>query len=959
MKADLARREPEILEKWKQNRVYESIRKKSSGRTKYILHDGPPYANGHIHIGHALNKILKDIIVKYKTMRGFDALYVPGWDCHGLPIEHQALKDMGKRKEEVDRIEFRKHARQYAQKFIQIQREEFKRLGVFGEWETPYLTMDYTYQAAIAGAFLRLYEKGFIEQRLKPVPWCWDCETALADAELEYEDKISKSVYVSFPVLSDNANPEFVKLLGNRPTHVLIWTTTPWTLPANVGIACHPDLEYVVANTEKEIYIFAQDLAEALQSKFGWEKLEIMHKFRGEKMPFGWARHPFIERNVKMISASYVSSTEGTGFVHIAPGHGEEDYQFGHLENALPILSPVDAKGRFTQEFKLCEGIHVFKANEKIVEHLREKQALLHQEDYPHSYPHCWRCKKPIVFRATPQWFVKIDHEGLRNRMKEEIEKKIQFTPDWGKNRIGAMVESRPDWCLSRQRYWGVPIPIIFCKSCRKNAIASDCQIARPPGSVAGKSALPAGRQGTPPRSDTLREFRNKVVGIFREEGSDSWFLRPPEDFLPSGFKCLYCGGYEFIKETDIIDVWFDSGVSHQAVLKQQPERLKYPADLYLEGSDQHRGWFQSSLTTSVALEGTSPFTGVLTHGFVVDGEGKKMSKSAGNVVSPQEVMKEFGADILRLWVSSCDYQFDVRLSKEILKQMADQYRKIRNTFRYLLANLYDFDPKKDAVPPAHLHPLDLWVIRQVRTRVGEVDKAYQEFEFHQIYSAIHQCCSGLLSAYYFDILKDTLYTAKKDSRLRRSAQTGLFHILNSLVRVIAPILPFTADEVWNSFVIEGRGSVHAADLVAPDSDPASELHKDGVLREWGIIYDLRNAVTPFLEKKREAGLIGSSLDAKICLNTDQEELGQVIQKNLKELPRILIASQVEWQSKGGTEMTEADISSPRLSQGVKFWVRVDKAEGLKCSRCWNYSKIVGTDPKHPALCGKCLEAVS
>ncbi len=929
MKADLARREPEMLQKWEAGRVYEAIRKKSAGRTKYILHDGPPYANGHIHIGHALNKILKDIIVKYKTMRGLDALYVPGWDCHGLPIERQALKEMGKRKEEVDRIEFRRHARQYAQKFIQIQREEFKRLGIFGEWERPYLTMDYTYQAAIAGSFLRLYEKDFIEQRLKPVPWCWDCETALADAELEYEDKISKSVYVRFRVLSDPAGPEFLKLLGGRPADVLIWTTTPWTLPANAGIACHPDLWYVVANTETGIYIFAQDLAGALQQKFGWKTLEILHRFRGGQIPFGWTRHPFLERNAKMISAPYVSSTDGTGFVHIAPGHGEEDYQFGHLENALPILSPVDEKGRFTREFKLCEGVHVFKANEKIIEHLKEKQSLLHQEDHPHSYPHCWRCKKPIIFRATPQWFMKIDHEDLRRRMKEAIDKKIRFTPDWGKTRIGAMVETRPDWCLSRQRYWGVPIPILYCKKCRR---------------FFGRATRPV-----PPEIPAIRK---KILEIFQKEGADSWFTQSAEAFLPEGFACV-CGSKEFEKEKDIIDVWFDSGVSHQAVLKQQPENLKYPADLYLEGSDQHRGWFQSSLTTSMALENASPFTGVLTHGFVVDGEGKKMSKSAGNVVSPQEVMKEFGADILRLWVSSCDYPFDVRLSKEILKQMADQYRKIRNTFRYLLANLYDFNPKKDSLPFENLHPLDLWAIQQVARLVQQLDKAYEAFEFHEIYSQIHQFCSGLLSAYYFDILKDTLYTAPKDSPLRRSAQTGLFHILNSLVRLIAPILPFTAEEIWNSFALDAQGSVHAANLFA------SAERSGEVCREWDIIYDLRNAVTPFLEKKREAGLIGSSLDSKIHLDTDHEELARIIQKNLKELPRVFIASQVEWKSETRQEMTEADISSLHLSRGVILWVIVDKAEGLKCSRCWNYSKVVGTDARHPALCEKCLEAVS
>lgn len=908
MKADLARREPEMLKAWDESGLYAAIRKKSAGKKKYILHDGPPYANGHTHIGHALNKILKDIIVKYFTMQGYDSLYVPGWDCHGLPIEHAALKEMGKRKEDVERVAFRKHARAYAEKFVAIQREEFKRLGVFGRWDNPYLTMNYDYQAAIAESFLRLYEKNYIEQRLKPVPWCWDCETALADAELEYEDKVSPAIYVAFPVV------DYEPL---KDASVLIWTTTPWTLPANVGIAAHPDLKYVVAKTEKGTFIFAENLSETLANKFGWKQMDLLAEFRGHEIPFGWARHPFLDRNSKMITADYVSSTDGSGFVHIAPGHGEEDYQYGYLQNALPILSPVDEKGRFTKDFPLMEGQNVFKSNEKIIELLKEKGALIHQENHAHSYPHCWRCKKPIIFRATPQWFMKIDHNDLRKKMKQAIESKIKFTPDWGKNRIGSMVDTRPDWCLSRQRYWGVPIPMIHCVACRAHFPAD----------------------------------ASKVRAIFEKESADAWFARPAADFLEPAFKCPKCGAQEFRRDEDIIDVWFDSGVSHEAVLKGSAD-LKYPADLYLEGSDQHRGWFQSSLTTGVALENQPPFDGVLTHGFVVDGEGRKMSKSAGNVVAPQDVMKEFGADILRLWVSSCDYQFDVRLSKEILKQLADQYRKIRNTFRYVLANLYDFNPEQHKLPFEKMHPLDQWAVEKTNRLAFEIHQAYARFDFHEIYRSAHDFCSMDLSSYYFDIHKDTLYTAASNSFLRRSAQSALFEILSILVKVLAPVLPFTMDEVWRSFPVEpGVASVLESEWKVPSSAPAPSKN----FQEWEKIRGLRDAVMPLMEKKRAAGLIGSSLDAKIYLKTSDAALSQLISQQGNALSRVLIVSFGQ-----AFEMKEARPDSEDVSVGeeIKISVSVEKADGLKCARCWNYSEVVGTNAEHPALCGKCLEAI-
>jgi len=927
MKADLANREPEMLKVWEEESLYTRIRAKSKGREKYILHDGPPYANGHIHIGHSLNKILKDIIVKYQTLRGKDALYVPGWDCHGLPIELQCLKEMGKRKDQVERVEFRRQAREYALKFVGIQRGEFIRLGVFGEWDRPYLTMAYDYQAAIAESFLELFERGYIEQRLKPVPWCFDCETALADAELEYEDEVSESVFVCFPFGSASAEaavnlPEWAR----EPFSFLVWTTTPWTLPANVGLAFHPDLDYVLAETGKGRWVLAKALLPNLAEKLGWESVpKILAEAKGSFFDGWFARHPFLDRVSKCILADYVSAADGTGIVHIAPGHGEEDYQFGHLANGLEVLSPVDKRGRFTPDFPLCEGLNVFQSNPEIIRHLREKDKLAHTEKYEHSYPHCWRCKKPILFRATHQWFLKIEHQGLRKKLLTVIEDpKVRFIPAWGENRIHGMVESRPDWCLSRQRYWGVPIPVIGCGSC--------------------------------PGTCFVRESREKIVKIFADEGADAWFSRPAEDFLPGGFSCPKCGGRSFRKEQDIIDVWFDSGVSHQAVLKAHPGLMKYPYDLYLEGSDQHRGWFQTALTTAVALDGQSPFRAVLTHGFVMDGEGKKMSKSAGNVVSPQEVMKQSGADILRLWVSSCDYQFDVRLSQEILKQLADSYRKIRNSFRYMLSNLYDFDPKKDLVPVQDLDPLDQWAVEATNQRVRLIRDKYEHFAFHEIYQLAHNFCTIQLSSYYFDVLKDTLYTGGKKSHPRRSGQTAIFYILSKLVKVLAPILPFTMDEVWRSFPIEaGVSSVHESLW----EDEGWKIDAQTFL-QWNDLRQLRDAVTPFLEKKREAKVIGSSLDAKVYLGMRDEEAGRLVKGHLKELSRVLVVSygQVHWMEEPRPGSEEAGVLFSSLNREVKLSVAVEKADGAKCVRCWNHSATVGTNPEHPSICGKCLDAL-
>lgn len=919
MKGNLPQREPELFKRWEEGKLYQRIRKKSEGqREKFVLHDGPPYANGNIHIGHALNKVLKDVIVKYKTMRGMNAHYIPGWDCHGLPIELQALKDMGKRKEEVSQAEFRKKARQYAEKYVSVQREEFKRLGVFGDWEKPYLTMDFEYQATIAECFFKLFEKGYIEQRLKPVPWCYDCETALADAELEYEDRQDTSIYVSFPVSQAWSRQHAKAEWCREPFSFLVWTTTPWTLPANVGIAFHPELDYVMVETEKGNFLFAEALADSIRSQLGLNRFTLLAKVRGKDLKGVEAAHPFLSRNSRGILAEYVSSRDGTGIVHIAPGHGEEDYTYGYLRNGLDIVSPVDEKGRFTQEFPLCEGMNVFKANQKIVELLKGKGLLIHEGDYRHAYPHCWRCKMPIIFRATQQWFLKIDQHDLRKNLLDEIQKSIAFYPQWGKNRIRSMVETRPDWCLSRQRYWGVPLPILSCQACKKIFVA---------------------------------ESKEKIISLFKERGADIWFEKEALDFL-GGSSPRCCSHPQIMKETDIIDVWFDSGVSHQAVLRKD-KTLAYPSDLYLEGSDQHRGWFQVSLITSFALEKRSPFKAVLTHGFVVDGEGRKMSKSAGNVISPQEVLREFGADVLRLWVSSCDYQFDVRLSKEILTRTVEAYRRVRNTFRYLLGNLYDFDLEKDEVPFEKMASIDQWAVGKFQLLLEAVNRYYERYEFYQISKLIHEFCTVQLSNFYLDVLKDRMYTGAPQSLKRRSSQTAFYHILKGLVSILSPIIPFTCDEVWSSYSLDRRWqSVHEADWPIPEKEKILRQ----VVEDWDNLLNLRNEVNEEIEKLRMQSVIGSSLEAELILGTDHKEMFAFLEKYKSDLPLAFVVSNVVLQNNSLDVSFLTQKETERSASGLSIQVR--KAPGEKCERCWNYSTLVGNYPAHPTLCPKCVAAL-
>ncbi|OGX38140.1 MAG: isoleucine--tRNA ligase [Omnitrophica WOR_2 bacterium RIFCSPHIGHO2_02_FULL_68_15] len=915
MKANLPAREPEQLAEWARMQLAEQVRARRQGRPRFVLHDGPPYANGEIHIGHALNKILKDIIVRYKTMRGYDAPYVPGWDCHGLPIEHQLLKELGQRKDEVPRDVFRRQAGAYAQKYVGLQRAAFQRLGIVGEWDRPYLTMDHGYQAAIADCFLTLFGQGFIERRLKPVPWCAECETALADAELEYETKTSDAVYVAFTLTPAAVRSRWPALADGAPIAAVAWTTTPWTLPANTGLAFHPELTYRIIETGPGTrFLVAAPLVESLRQALGWgESVKTLASCLGDDLDGLEAQHPFLPRLSKGILAAFVSETDGTGIVHIAPGHGEDDYQAGHLGAGLEILSPVDGKGRFTEAFAPCVGQPVFKANRPIIELLRQRGALVGEPaPHQHSYPHCWRCKRPILFRATPQWFLDVDHRDLRARASAAIDGQIQFIPTWGKNRIGAMMAGRPDWCLSRQRSWGVPIPIITCTAC---------------GTV------------------YAAELREAVVLLFRERGADAWFETPAEQVLGTAPRC--CAEPALQKEEDIIDVWFDSGASHHAVLwPRRDTDLAFPADLYLEGSDQHRGWFQTSLLVALGVHDAPPFRAVLTHGFVVDGEGRKMSKSLGNVIAPQDILATHGADILRLWVAAGDYAEDVRLSPTILEQTAELYRKIRNTLRYVIGNLADFDPAKDGVALDRLTPVDRWAVARTAAVVAEATAAYEAYEFHRVVRGLAQFCTVDLSNFYLDALKDRLYTLRPADPLRRSAQTALWRIYDALATVAAPILPFTADEAWTALAPrQPYPSVHLADW----PEGAGGLQDPS----WTVFFPLRDAALKALEAQRAAGVIGGSGEAAVTVTVSDPAAWTALQPLAPALAELLMVSAAELVR--GTEPGPVRVE-------------VRRAPGVKCARCWRYTQDVGRRPppeeaaprpsgqsaEHPDVCARC-----
>jgi len=944
MRANLPQNEPRQVEKWKNGRMYFKILEANKGKNKYILHDGPPYANGNIHLGHALNKILKDIIVKHKNMTGFSAPYIPGWDCHGLPIELQVEKNIGRaKKRELGKTEVRRLCREYAEKYISIQREEFIRLGILGDWDHPYRTIDFLYEAAEVRELGKFISAGSLYRQKKPVYWCPSCRTALAESEVEYEERISPSIYVKFPVIdpmgkfhSDTA----------RRSHFVIWTTTPWTLPANQAIAVHPELTYTRVRTPAGELTIAQDLVTTLMETFGYGDgdYEVLPgAWRGKELEGILCHHPWIDREVKVILGDFVTKDQGTGCVHIAPGHGHEDYEVGQ-RYGLEVVAPVDSVGRFTPEAGDLAGESVFKADPTIIDKLSAENALLKEDRLTHSYPHCWRCKKPVIFRATEQWFISMEKNGLRRQALEAIDQ-VTWIPPWGRERIRGMLESRPDWCISRQRSWGVPIPIFYCKQCNQALMS--------------------------------QKICDHIGAIFAQEGSDAWFTRPANELIPAGSRCSGCGGRDFSKEEDILDVWFDSGVSHSAVVERHSE-LGGIADLYLEGSDQHRGWFHTSLLTGIGTRARAPYRSVLTHGFTLDGGGRKMSKSLGNVVAPQEIIKTFGAEILRLWVSAEDYRDDVRISKEILARLAEAYRKLRNTARFLLGNLHDFNPENDAVAPETLAELDRWILHRTQGLLGRCLEAYQKFEFHIVYHALNNFCSVDLSALYLDIAKDRLYCSGTNSRERRSAQTTLYRILEVLVHLMAPILSFTAEEIWE--YMSNRSGCPESVFLSPMPHSDISLTNEELGATWEQIFKLRGEILKALEAARNGGLIGHSLDAKVVLYPDSyshdASFKGVLKAYAKNWPEILIVSQVELHEGGlPSNLSEAEEGRRQNLHGVSEQISdlkgqwhhsdllggpivISRADGEKCQRCWNYSLSVGKDTSHPAVCARCSEVL-
>ncbi len=930
MKGNLPNREPEFVARWMKQGLYERIQASRAGKPLYVLHDGPPYANGHIHIGHALNKILKDIIVKSRTMEGMQAPYVPGWDCHGLPIEHQVTKQLGEKKRDMSATDLRRQCREYAEKFWNIQRDEFQRLGVLGDWDRPYLTMDKAYEATIIREFGKFVEQGGVYKGLKPVLWCTQDQTALAEAEVEYMDHESPSIYVKFPF--DATSRERLGLAGLEGVEkisMVIWTTTPWTLPANQAIAIHPQIDYAFVRAGNEVLVMAEKLVEAVSKACELKDPEILDRKKGnDGFEALRCQRPLDNGLSPILLGDFVTLEQGTGCVHIAPGHGMDDYLLALKYNAGQVLTeslqvkvPVDDYGRFTEEVHEFAGQHVFKANPAIVEKLKQPDVLLGHETLRHSYPHCWRCKKPVIFRATQQWFVSMDEGRLRERALEEIDR-VQWIPERGRERIYGMIENRPDWCLSRQRIWGTPIPGFTCAQCQTPLINA--------------------------------QIIERIAVLVSEHGSDVWFERPAQELLPEGTTCAACGAAEFNKEQDILDVWLESGVSHAAVVKQHGEDW-WPASLYLEGSDQHRGWFHSALLSSVTTDGQAPYRAVLTHGFVVDGQGKKMSKSAGNVVAPQDVIKQHGAEILRLWVAAQDYQEDLRISSQILTQLVEAYRKIRNTCRYLLSNVYDFDPHNPAhqVEIAQLPELDRWALLRFNNLISQVRKGYDTFDFRQIVHELDYFCSVDMSATYLDILKDRLYTFAPDSPLRRGSQMVLFRIVTGLAQLMAPILSFTAEDVWDAVPCREPSpddSVHLSTFPDPAAIP-DEAELDA---NWKRLLAIRTVVLSALEEQRREKIIGSSLEARVVLNV-MPAVHEFLQAYERELPTLFIVSQVALHPTGNPAGERQLASDEALGMSVN----VVKAEGEKCERCWNYRDAVGSAPEHPTLCDRCLEAVA
>lgn len=911
MKANLAQREPEILKQWQGIDIYAALRKAGKGRKKFILHAGPPYANGHIHLGTATTTILKDIIVKAKTLAGYDAPYVPGWDCHGLPIELNVEKKLGKPGRKVSVAEFRKACREYAASFIDIQREEFKRLGVIADWEHPYLTMDFHYEANIIRSLAKIIRNEHVQKGYKPVHWCLDCASALAEAEVEYADKTSPSIDVRFNVVDNN---DFWSRFshvhkGMGPISIPIWTTTPWTLPANQAVALNPLLQYVLIGCAgPEQLLIAEDLLPAVLQRYKIEEHSLLGRIEGEKLAGVMLKHPFYDKQVPVVLGEHVTVESGTGAVHTAPAHGQDDYLIGK-KYQLPLDNPVGDDGCYTAVTPIFAGLHVSKADASVIAELQAHGTLIHQETILHSYPHCWRHKTPLIFRATPQWFISMDQQGLRKTALQAIDR-VEWIPDWGQSRISGMIENRPDWCISRQRAWGVPLALFIHKET---------------GNL---------------HPDTL-QLMEKVAERVEQQGVEAWFTLESKDLLGKEAE-------QYQKIMDVLDVWFDSGVSHECVLKVRPE-LAFPADIVLEGSDQHRGWFQSSLLTSVAINGQEPFKEVLTHGFVVDGQGRKMSKSLGNVIAPEEVIQTLGADILRLWVASVDYKTEINASKEILARMSEAYRRIRNTARFLLANLHGFDPEQHLLAPDDMLMLDKWAVDKTRLIQEEILEAYSTYQFHLIIQKLHNFCVSDLGGFYLDIIKDRQYTMQTNSRGRRSAQTALYHIVQALVRWMAPVMSFTAEEIWK--MIPGKQSESV--FLTTWYEQLSPLPQDTMNQAyWEKIRAVREAVNKEIENERNAGKLGSALEAEVHLYC-----GPLLKQQLDELDNelrfVLITSLAKVTPEHAGPVDAIMTEVPGLA------LKIVPTTQAKCERCWHRVSDVGANPDYPGLCGRCVENVA
>ena len=911
MRGALPQREPGWVKDWQDKQLYHKMIKNNEGKPLYILHDGPPYANGDIHLGTALNKVLKDFIIRQKNMSGYQAPYVPGWDTHGLPIELKARKKAGVTSD-ISPVELRKICKEFALHYLDIQRSQFMRLGVLGEWENPYMTLKPEFEAKQIEIFGNMAQKGYIYKGLKPVYWCPDCNTALAEAEIEYEEDPCFSIYVKFAVKDDQGKLSKLGIDVSK-TYFVIWTTTTWTLPGNMAICLGPEYEYCAVKANGEYYIMAKELAPAAMKAAKIEDYELIGSVTGKELEYIVCQHPFLDRDSLVIVGDHVTLDSGTGCVHTAPGHGVEDFEVcvNHYPQ-IQIVVPVDSVGKLTKDAGEFAGLTTDEANKAIAKKLEETGNLFAVEKIVHQYPHCWRCKKPIIYRATEQWFCSV--EDFKADAIREIEK-IKWYPSWGEGRIKNMVTDRSDWCISRQRLWGVPIPIFYCEECGEAHIDDASMI-------------------------------KAVSELFRKEGSDAWWTHEASEILPAGTKCKKCGCEKFRKETDIMDVWFDSGSSHAAVLMEHPG-LQWPADLYLEGADQYRGWFQSSLLTSVAWKGVAPYKAVCTHGWVVDAQGKTMHKSLGNGIAPEEVTDKFGADILRLWVASSDYHSDIRISNDILKQLSEVYRKIRNTARYILGNLYDFNPDTDSVADDQLHELDRWALARMDELAKECNEGYEEFDFHQVYHAIHNFCTIDLSNFYLDIIKDRLYVEKPDSVSRRAAQTAIYRILRDMTLVFAPILAFTCEEIWTNLP---KSSDHNPEACVFNEMPKGKAGDETAefMAKWERIRKIRDDVNKALENARNQKTIGKSLEAQVTLKADGE-LYDFLKENETVLEPVFIVSKVVLEQ-GAAAQTTAE------TEGLE--VTVSKAHGEKCERCWAYSDTVGKDEKHPTLCARCAAII-